>query len=275
MHMFDTLVDALLTADLLPLLFAAGLLVLLARSAVPDGEHPRHLGRLVAAAVFVVYLLALFDERLPVVDEGIGGVLRGLALAGIASSVAGLVLAITGGLRRRIVGGLGGVHRVLTRQHRAASHAHAQQAEQAAREQQERVGRQRTQEDPRLRAEARRREDARARVEILFHLNMPEMGSRFPREIFDDFVARYMGDGKDPEYVEARAEQLAEVIRQHLDRVRPLRPGTIDEILAAYASRRQKIEQATLDDRDKQVLLIQLDQRREQDVTEAIAEGRL
>lgn len=122
----------------------------------------------------------------------------------------------------------------------------------------------------------KRREDARARVEIAFALHAPELGQRFTRAMLDEFVARYMGDDKAPEDVEARADQLAGVIRQHLAKVQPAsQVQTVDELLAAYAARRQKIQGADLDPRDKETPLIQLDEQRERDLAQALREGRV
>jgi hypothetical protein len=269
------LVDALLTADLFPLLVGAGLLVLLARRVAPDQEHRQPSGRLIAAAVFLVYLAAFFGDFLPGAGDGISGVLRGLALAGIAAALAGLVRAFSRALLQRAGGAVNNARRTLrtsgeSRREKIARQAREAEAERVLRERQEESRRARELEAPR----ARRREDARARVEILFQLNAPELGARLTREMFEAFVARYMGDDRPPEYVEARAEQFAAVIAEHLRRVEPPKKS-INAILATYASGRRMIEESNLDEEDKGVLLIKLDEQRAYHIFRAIREESL
>lgn len=122
----------------------------------------------------------------------------------------------------------------------------------------------------------RSRDDARARVAIFFNLHAPELGNRFTRTMLDEFVSRYMGDDKAPEDVASRAEQLSEVIRQHLTKVQPAAEFlSLESVLAAYAARKKKIQHSDLDPRDKETLLIQLDEHRERDVSSALREGRV
>src|SRR5689334_10537585 len=63
-----------------------------------------------------------------------------------------------------------------------------------------------------------RREEARATCEKLFMIHGPEIRERFPREMFDDFVKRYLHDGRPVEEVERRATELCEIIRSHLEK---------------------------------------------------------
>ena len=67
----------------------------------------------------------------------------------------------------------------------------------------------------------RRREEARTACERLFVLHAPEIKDRFPRETFDGFVTKHLGDGRPVEYVERRAKDLQEIILDHLRKVVP------------------------------------------------------
>lgn len=123
---------------------------------------------------------------------------------------------------------------------------------------------------------SQRRENARSRVELFFSVNAPEVRNRFTREMLDDYLKRYMGDEKQPEVVEERAEALIGIIRQHLDKVvSPIRRMSFDEILAVFENRKLKIQESSLDPRDKEKLLIQLEDEREAAVTQAIRDGAL
>ena len=122
----------------------------------------------------------------------------------------------------------------------------------------------------------RRRADARAACEIFYSLHAPEIGPRFAKDEFATFVARHLGDEHPPEYVERRAEQLLALLKQHLRKVLPpLGTETLDEILAAFDDRIRRVRASTLDDRDQEVVLLQLEQEREDAIRRALREGRL
>lgn len=125
-----------------------------------------------------------------------------------------------------------------------------------------------------LAAQQKRREDARARVELFFNVNAPELAARFTRDMLADYLTRYMGDERPAEVVEERGETLLGVIRQHLDKAVP-KPSaqSLDDVLATFQARMRKIRESALDDDDKQHLLIQLEEQREAAVARAIREG--
>lgn len=66
-----------------------------------------------------------------------------------------------------------------------------------------------------------RREDARAECDALYALAAPEIGSRFSKQDFNEFLTKYMSDASPPEAVEQRAEQLKKIIREHEAKVEP------------------------------------------------------
>lgn len=88
----------------------------------------------------------------------------------------------------------------------------------------------------------KRRDDARASCEIFYSLHAPEIGSRFTKVMFDDFVRRHMGDERPPEYVEERSRQLREVLQQHLAKCEPPRPRTLEELAAWFQEQKRQID---------------------------------
>jgi hypothetical protein len=108
----------------------------------------------------------------------------------------------------------------------------------------------------------KRRDDARARCEVFFGLHGPEIGTRFPKAMYDDFARRYLGDDHPPEYVEERAEQLLALLQQHLDKVEPAeKPMDVTELAAWYKRTRAQIEALDLDERTKRMQLAELNAR--------------
>jgi hypothetical protein len=107
----------------------------------------------------------------------------------------------------------------------------------------------------------RRREEARAACELLYTLHAPEIGARFSRQLFDDFIARHLGDSFPPEDVERRAQHLQEVLRQHLEKVEPTRKQTVEGLARWYHQLKQEIEAQPLEQRYKNAQLAQLNAR--------------
>jgi len=70
----------------------------------------------------------------------------------------------------------------------------------------------------------RRREEARARVEITYTLHAPELAERLPWPVVQDFMERHLNEYQSPESAERRAQQIIDVIHQHLRKVDPPRP---------------------------------------------------
>src|SRR5207244_644435 len=73
----------------------------------------------------------------------------------------------------------------------------------------------------RQREAQRRREKARLQLELAYVQALPAIGAWFPRKMFDDFVARHLGDHLPPEDVEDNARQLQSVLRQQQEQTLP------------------------------------------------------
>jgi hypothetical protein len=126
----------------------------------------------------------------------------------------------------------------------------------------ERVRREAEAAAPAKAAGQRRREDARARCELLFSLYAPEIGQRFPRALLDDFVRNYMGDERSPETVEQRSEQLQGILLQHLEKSgQSTKRVTLADLAQWFLREKEQIEATPLQDEDRENLLAQLEAR--------------
>jgi hypothetical protein len=99
-------------------------------------------------------------------------------------------------------------------------------------------------------ADRQRRDNARSACEIFYSLHAPDIADRFPRVLFEDYLKRYLGDDRPPEFVEEHARRLREVIEQHLQKKRG---GSADvaALYAAYQEQCRKLDQADLDEEVK------------------------
>ncbi len=107
----------------------------------------------------------------------------------------------------------------------------------------------------------KRRENARARCEVTYHLHAPEIGKRFTRPMFDDYMRKYMGDGRDPDEVEERAAQLEALLQEHVERVRPAPKFRSLEDIARWFEEQKRQLAGLPDDRVRQTLLAKLKAR--------------
>ena len=108
----------------------------------------------------------------------------------------------------------------------------------------------------------KRRADARIACELFFSLYAHDIGDRFPKQSFDDFVRRYLGDEQPPELVEERAAQLRESIQRHYEQVNPPEKITdLGQLARWYEKHKRKIERLSVGDSYKQDYLIQLNER--------------
>jgi hypothetical protein len=87
-----------------------------------------------------------------------------------------------------------------------------------------------------------RREEARKDCELLYALYASELGDRFSRAMFDAFLDKYLNDSQPAEAVERRAKELQQIIRQHLECVRP-GPRTLTELTRWYEKQKREFEQ--------------------------------
>jgi hypothetical protein len=111
-------------------------------------------------------------------------------------------------------------------------------------------------------AAQKRRADARARCELFYSLHAPEIGVRFPKDRFDDFASRHLGDNHPPEYVEERARQVLDIMQKHLEKIEPPKKAlTLADLAVWFLREKAQIDATALGEEDKALLLAQLEER--------------
>lgn len=110
----------------------------------------------------------------------------------------------------------------------------------------------------------RRRENFRVQCELFYNLHEAEIGGRFKREMFTDYLQRYMGEERTPEDVEQRAEKLMELMKDALEKASPARKlNSVENILAWYDGEMARL--TPLPDGDqKDILIAQLTAKRDE-----------
>lgn len=111
-------------------------------------------------------------------------------------------------------------------------------------------------------ADQKRRDDARAACEVLFHLHAHALAERLPKATFDDFMKRYMGDSQSAEYVEERGRQLMDLILSHARKVSPHVDGqSLQGVLSEFQGQIDQIQNSALDEEWKVSLIAELQQK--------------
>jgi len=110
--------------------------------------------------------------------------------------------------------------------------------------------------------EARRRDEARSRVELFYASRGPSLGERFSKAVFDDFVQRYLGDNRPAEDVERRASQLLEALQQQVDHGAPKpKQSHLDEILRTRKEQMDRLDTEDLPEEMQDTLKSILEQQ--------------
>ncbi len=111
----------------------------------------------------------------------------------------------------------------------------------------------------------RRRTKSRLRAEVLYARHEPDVGDRFTRFMFDEFVERYLGDRHAPEDVEEHLLQLEEILRAHAVRPRPPESfGDLAELTRWYLSEQKRLSVLDTAEHVKQEKAAVLHQRYQQ-----------
>lgn len=111
------------------------------------------------------------------------------------------------------------------------------------------------------RACQRRRDDIRARCELVYDRLADRIGQFYPRSKLEDFLQRYMSDARPAEEVEARGRELEQLLTHLLESVEPSpRNPSLDELARWHSAQKAKIESLPL---DKQMIDYQLTQLNE------------
>src|SRR5262249_15338674 len=94
----------------------------------------------------------------------------------------------------------------------------------------------------------RRREKARLQLELAYVQALPAVSAWFPRKMFDDFVARHLGDHLPPEDVEDSARQLEAVLHRHQEQAPATQEfASLEELGRWLLDEQQRIQAATVE----------------------------
>jgi len=118
-------------------------------------------------------------------------------------------------------------------------------------------------EQARKAAEEQKRRGAEAVTgcQLLYSLHAPEIGVRFPKQAFDEWIKR-MSDDQDPILVERKAEQLRRIIEHHCEQVKPTpKFSNIQELAHWFQEQKADIETLPLDERTKRAHLANLTEK--------------
>jgi len=234
-------------------------------------------GQRIAAGAFVLYFIYGFAQFEPSnAEDWVYIAFRGVLAAGLALGPSWIVLSIVGFVYEHYLKMSRVAHaRAVTRKHnreqRREQRRQSQQQtaeplspekEEAVLEAEREAEEQRRREVQRQIELSKRREEAIAACEVLFHLRAPDIGNRFSREQFDEFVKKYMGEGKPIEVIEDRAGDLQQLIQQHYESVHPpMRFTDLSALTAWYERQREQIRSLSIKDVYKKDFLIRLNER--------------
>jgi hypothetical protein len=108
----------------------------------------------------------------------------------------------------------------------------------------------------------RRRQRARLKAELCYTLNEPVLATVFPRAMFEDFAARYLGDHEDAEAVEENARELEAMILQHVAaQPVPVKPIDLMDLTQWFVEQQQRIQRGEHEHGDKKTQLAGLTRR--------------
>jgi hypothetical protein len=275
MHEIRRVLELLTHGEVCGLALLIGLLALVGRKMVASQERLHRWGWHVAGVAFLAFTVQGFVASASSDPEELLLVaVRGLLAGGLALAVSWLLLPTAAFAYRLTVGAVvtgvrhwchaegGRMARRRARRADAERRRRAQEAFERDAPERERLLREAEREGHRQAEAQRRRESARANCELLYNLCAPEIKGRFGRRQFDAFVQKYMTDAHAPEYVEARAEQLAAIIEQHRQKIEPPKKRmSLAELAEWFLREKRQIDDAPLDDEDKEALTAQLEAR--------------
>ncbi len=100
----------------------------------------------------------------------------------------------------------------------------------------------------------RRRSKARLEAESAYFLAAPHLGNELPRELFERWMAQYLGDGLSVEEVEENSRHLQKLLREQLQasEANPI----MEEVHFWFAEEQRRIEALDLDPAERQAKLL-------------------
>lgn len=258
----------------LALVFVAAVLAYIGQAIVQDRSLMKPWGMRIATVAFIVFAAKrALQYGAPGSEDLVAAVLHGLLAGAIVLGPAWIVLAGVGfcndrwgemqqaasrrSEQRRREREVRQRQRELARQERERERL-APEREIAAREAAERqlvVEQQRQ-------IESHRRENARVACDLLYALREPDIGERYSRERFEQFVSTYLGDSKPIDLFERRAAELQQLIQQHYEAVNPPEKfRNLAELTTWYEEQLTHIENLSIADVYKREYSTQLNER--------------
>jgi hypothetical protein len=250
--------------ELFSLLCLAAVLAFVGTKMVGNDSSARQWGWRLAAAGFVaggVYgALTLHPSD---ADDWIHIVVRALVAGALLVGVSWIVLSVLAFLWKSLTGVAAARARA-----RQAANARAREEEdrrrtletqgQHADEEYNRRNHGRDQTAARAEAE-RRRNRARANAALTFSLCAPQLRERFTQQMFDDFLAKYMGDDQPPDEVERRGTELLQTLQKHVEATDvPEQKQTLEDLAHWFLQQKEHIGALPLDDKVKRVHVAEL-----------------
>lgn len=214
--------------------------------------------RAATAALLLYCVYACLTFAPATADAFLWITIRGLAAAGLVLGPVWIALTVTKfGYTHTVVVLL---EKLQTWRHLAGMRAKERADRRAAEERRQREQQQyqlsatereglRQEAEARAKAEAeakKRKEDLRLQCQFFFNLHEADIGNRFKREFFDDYLARYLGNDRPLEEAEERANHLLDQLRQALETANPKpvvnRFDTLEGIDEWFHAERAKVE---------------------------------
>jgi hypothetical protein len=218
--------------------------------------------RIALAAFFQFVFLLAYDSKPSTADELVTILLRSLIFAGIVLGAAWTILPTSASIYSHTIEPVRQAFNDWKQGIRRKSEERKVEWDrQRAEAEWERDRPEREREAASRIGDQKRRDDAKAACDALFMLAAPEIGVRFSKQDYAEFVSKYMTNTAPPEVVEERAEQLKAIIQQHQERVEPLpKRKSLQEASAWFEERMSEI-QSVPDERLRKTLVAQLKER--------------
>jgi hypothetical protein len=283
----NTVLSILNTGDACSLIALLVILVFVGGKMVEERPDLFRWGLRFSTLAFLAYgTYACFQLKPTTAEALLRITLRALMAGGLAMGPSWIALSVASFLRRYSLDLV--LERIRLWQSRRQNRLKERQRQQddavrrqRDREEEERIKRERELQRPiqeakaRSEAEARRRRaDARAACEYLYHLFSPEIGQRFTRQKFDDWMRSYLGESQPPDEVEQRAGQLRSLLEQHREKAAPTGFKNLSDLATWFAQQKQEIDSLP-DPKMQQRMVAMLKERYEDLATRFFEETKL
>ena len=264
----STVLEMIDAGDVCSLLALIAVLAVIGRNMV-QGNHSLYVwGWRLATAAFLGYCLYAGFVFQPTDAQGwLWAVFRGLLAAGLTLGVSWIALSVLAFAKQHLLDPPAKRARDLAesskQRGREAEHRRQETERESLRQKRDAEERSRQLHEQTTKAEVqRRRVEARAAAELSFSLFASKLGSRFTRQMFDDYVSKFMGDDQPPEDVERRGQELIAALQKHLEEVEPPEAKrTLEDLSRWFGEEKTRIGALPIDEKAKRVYIAALNVR--------------